>query len=300
MQSNAIILGTAQLGDAYGIANRVGKLELGEAVKLVESALDSGIRHFDTAAAYRGSESILGLAFSKRGIAASVYVSTKGSISGVDAPSLRSLVHDSLRALRMRRLEHWFLHDEAEIKLWSAAFDEQALKLKRDGVVNFFGVSVYHLESALAALTAGCLNALQCPANPFDRRFLRSKALQDLVKNGGQIVLRSVFLQGLCHLMPAQVPSGIKRGAEAVSVLDEFCQRHSLARDEFCLKYVQERSRGFASGLVVGLETQDQLTRNISLMNTGPLPKKLLDEWDSLWPDDVEGLIDPSAWRLQN
>jgi len=258
-----------------------------------------GISRFDTAAAYKGSESILGSAISKLGMAASVRVSTKGSIHGSGSASLRSLVRDSLRALRIESLEHWFLHDEAEIGLWSAAFDEEAVELKREGLVNFFGVSVYGLASALTAVKTGCFNSLQCPANPFDRRFLRSQSLRDLAESGTQIVLRSVFLQGLCHLMPDEVPLGIERGIEAVSVLNEFCVRHCLTRDEFCLNYVRNRSMGLASGLVVGLETEAQLKRNISLLHSSPPAAELFDEWDSVWPDDVEGLIDPSKWRLR-
>ena len=56
----ALILGTAQLGMAYGAANRRGMLSDFQARELLESAWDAGIRWFDTARAYGESERRLG------------------------------------------------------------------------------------------------------------------------------------------------------------------------------------------------------------------------------------------------
>jgi aryl-alcohol dehydrogenase-like predicted oxidoreductase len=295
-----LILGTAQLGGAYGIANRIGELDAQQAGILVETALRLGITRFDTAKAYLGSERTLGSIFTALGAKPRVHVSTKGSIAGIDAPSLTSAVEDSLSALQIEHLDHWLMHNENEVELWSSAFDEEAIRLKNNRSVRSFGVSVYHPDSAIAALQSGCLDSIQCPASPLDRRFLRCGALHDLAKNGKQIILRSVFLQGLCLLQVDEVPPGIKGGAEAVEALDEFCQRHCVERDRFCLHYVLHRSQGLASGLVVGSEAPDQLRRNVFIAQSDPLPFELFEEWDRFWPQDVEDLVLPSRWNLRD
>ena len=55
-----LIIGTVQLGQAYGIANTTGQPEQQEANSIVRTAWDAGIMLFDTAQGYGNSESVLG------------------------------------------------------------------------------------------------------------------------------------------------------------------------------------------------------------------------------------------------
>lgn len=55
-----LMLGTAQLGMAYGVANTAGRPDFRQAVRLIAAAADGGVNCFDTAAAYGDSEVILG------------------------------------------------------------------------------------------------------------------------------------------------------------------------------------------------------------------------------------------------
>ena len=63
MDSMRLVLGTAQLGMNYGIANQTGKPELATARNIVRTAWEGGIRCFDTAQGYGDSERILGIFF---------------------------------------------------------------------------------------------------------------------------------------------------------------------------------------------------------------------------------------------
>ena len=56
-----LVLGTAQLGMAYGISNLVGKPSFDTARDIVAEAYDCGIREFDTAQVYGNSEQVLGM-----------------------------------------------------------------------------------------------------------------------------------------------------------------------------------------------------------------------------------------------
>ena len=55
-----LVLGSVQLGLAYGAANRTGKPSRGQACRLVSRAVDAGITKFDTARAYGDAEERLG------------------------------------------------------------------------------------------------------------------------------------------------------------------------------------------------------------------------------------------------
>ena len=59
-----IVLGTVQLGMDYGITNSYGKPEKLEALNILETAWENGIRRFDTAPGYY-SEDILELEMKK-------------------------------------------------------------------------------------------------------------------------------------------------------------------------------------------------------------------------------------------
>ena len=60
------MLGTAQFGMDYGIANVLGKPTEAEVARILEQAWSYGIRIFDTAPNY-GSEEVLGKFFKEHG-----------------------------------------------------------------------------------------------------------------------------------------------------------------------------------------------------------------------------------------
>ena len=61
-----LIVGSVQLGLAYGAANRTGKPDRQTALRLVRRAADAGVGGFDTARAYGESEDRLGEALKGR------------------------------------------------------------------------------------------------------------------------------------------------------------------------------------------------------------------------------------------
>ena len=63
-----MILGTVELGMAYGINNTQGKPSLEKSFEVLDFAWDGGIRELDTASAYGDSEKIIGMYQSARNI----------------------------------------------------------------------------------------------------------------------------------------------------------------------------------------------------------------------------------------
>ena len=287
------VLGTAQLGLAYGVANRTGRPDEAAAVALVAEAVARGLAAFDTAAAYGGSEAVLGRAFAELGLRETARVVSKG---GLGAGSVTECVYASLRILGIPRLEAWLLHDENELSGWDTRARAASAALLAENQVGAIGLSAYHPDTACRAIEEYGFGALQFPASPFDRRFLRGPAADHIFASGARLFVRSVYLQGLGLMEPAQVPGHIHCGREAVRTLAEFCSRHGLERDHFCVRYVLQRSARAGAQLVLGQETREQLARNAGLFTSPALPAALLDEWDELWPDDIEDLVLPYRW----
>ena len=68
-QTSRLVLGTAQLGMPYGIANKTGQPNMAAAESIVAGVWEGGVREFDTAQAYGESEIVLGKALKSLGIA---------------------------------------------------------------------------------------------------------------------------------------------------------------------------------------------------------------------------------------
>ncbi|GEM_PF-5293397 len=93
-----LVLGSVQLGLAYGAANRTGMPSHRTALRLVHRAADSGITKFDTARAYGNSEDRLGEALALR---KGIRTITKLSLlSELSSDASRGDVRAALPALR--------------------------------------------------------------------------------------------------------------------------------------------------------------------------------------------------------
>ena len=94
-----------------------------------------------------------------------------------------------------------------------------------------------------------------------------------------------------------QVPPSIPYAKEAVAKLAAFCTEHEIARDVFCLKYVLHRAARMNAKILIGLETVEQLARNIDIFDSADLPPETFERWDEIWPCDLEPLILPYLWK---
>ncbi len=289
-------LGTVQLGLPYGVANRTGRPDDEAGCGLVAAAHACGVSWFDTAAAYGRSERVLGQAFRRLGLADEARVVSKGGGFAAPGGSVTACVQTSLRALGIPRLEAWLLHDERELDGWDGRARADAAALASENQVGVFGLSAYQPAAALSALEELDFGALQFPASPFDRRFVRGDTGERILGSGARLFVRSVYLQGLGLMDPEQVPAHIRHGREAARALADFCGAHGLERDHFCVQYVLQRTARSEARLVIGLETPAQLARNAALFSATSLPAALLDEWDDRWPDDIEDLVLPYRW----
>jgi aryl-alcohol dehydrogenase-like predicted oxidoreductase len=280
----------------YGVANLLGKPDPDEALQIVKSAHSSGIRWFDTAQAYGDSETVLGRCLRELGLARQVMVVSKlhPDIGQGNAEMVDVSLHESLGRLNMDSLDGFLLHREDLLRNLDGTLGKRLLGLKQQGLIRRLGVSCYSTGAATQALTSELVEILQLPGSVFDRRLVRDRVVAAARKGRCTLFVRSVFLQGLALLTPEAVPSGIPVAKEAIGRLAEFCRSHEVDQKAFCLHYALNR---FAPGiLVVGAERATQVAETAALASGRAVSESLFDEWDHVWPNDIEGLIDPSRW----
>lgn len=292
-----LALGTAQLGMPYGVANRTGQPDASVAAGIVRTAWEAGVRYFDTAQAYGNSEDVLGQALRSAGATPTAHVVTKlhPKIQMDDPGLIRTAVESSLASLRVPSLWGLFLHDERSLDHWESHLRQPLRHFIDQGVVAHLGVSVYSPDRAFQAIGTRDLTSVQVAANIFDRRLLRRHFFTQAADAGRTVFIRSVFLQGLALLAPAELPARMAFAHNAVTAFQSFCARHHVTPAQFAIDYIRQRTGPHAI-LVMGVDSTAQMCQNIKLLTQTPLPDALFSAWDDAWPDDDTLLADPSRW----
>ncbi|WP_367317336.1 aldo/keto reductase [Vibrio coralliilyticus] len=190
-------LGTVQFGLDYGVTNSGGQVERSVVEEMLDLAPNLGINSLDTAIAYGNSESVLG----QFDLKAFKVTSKIPSLAGAKS-SINQMTKQSLERLNIDHLYGMMLHDEndAFASNWRNLLELKSLK--EEGLVSKIGVSFYDSQSALSVIEAGLVDLIQIPANLFDSRFEIAGVLDAAEKNGVEIHVRSLFLQGLLLAKP--------------------------------------------------------------------------------------------------
>jgi len=290
-----LVLGTAQLGMPYGIANKSGKPDFSSALSIVQAAWESGITEFDTAQAYGDSEQILGRIFAELGIVQKARVTTKlksVQTAGEKIP-LHQSVEESLQRLKVSKLECLLLHREDMLDMLDDGLKESLLNLVQQGCVRHLGVSVYSPERAMQALGCGLFHIVQLPASILDRRFQRAGVFEIAEEHDRRIYIRSAFLQGLVMMNGKDVPEKMASVKPALAKLDRLALKYRLSRHAIALLYLRDQ---FARAKVIfGAEIPEQVLNNTRCWQL-EAPAGFLLELDDPFPELDESILNPAKW----
>jgi len=295
------VLGCVQLGLSYGAANRRGKPSHAAALELLGRAQAAGIRSFDVARAYGDAEERLGEAMSDAPVTIITKLSPLSGLSETDSPAkvvaaVDADVAHSRQALRRKRLDCFLLHRAAHRTAFGGAIWQRLRAYQADGVIGRLGVSVQSPLEAHDALADPAVVHIQLPFNLLDWRWretlVRCAARPDLT-----VHVRSVFLQGLLAANDPSIWPAIEN-VDASAVVTEIGR---LARDldrespaDLCLAYV--RAQTAIHGVVIGLETIEQLACNLALFAKPALTAAECDQVTARLPHLPEQLLNPALW----
>jgi len=303
-----LVLGGAQLGLDYGIANTAGKPAPGESRALIKTAIANGVCYIDTARAYGNSEEVIGKVLS-HGWADRARVITKLDPL-TDCPAtaeeasvaafVNASVYRSCAALRRDSLDVLLLHRAEHLDAWNHGVWRRLLELKRAGVMVALGVSVQTPAELTRAVREPDVTHIQLPFNVLDGRWSDSiRLLQQVrIERGITVHVRSALLQGL---LPSVDPGLWTKAnaAEPQRIIDWLRALVSEYRREdvadLCLAYV--RSQTWLDGIVVGMESLAQLAQNIRYFSTPPLQSDDLRRIDLSRPSLADETLNPALWQ---
>jgi spore coat polysaccharide biosynthesis protein SpsF (cytidylyltransferase family)/aryl-alcohol dehydrogenase-like predicted oxidoreductase len=299
-----LVLGGAQFGMSYGIANRNGKPNDQELHAILDLAERHGISHLDTAAGYGDSEHRIGSALAPDSPLSIVTKLPPNLLDGQPPAAEASqrahvAIDRSLWLLERASLDAVLLHRFEHYEGSGGAVWKTLLSLKADGKVRHIGASVYRPEELSAMLRDPDVGLVQIPFNILDRRWLEP-SIQREIAGRPDVILhgRSALLQGLLTIDdPAQWPTSDRDLAcRCIVGLKEMATtlgRASVA--DLCFAYA--RAQPWLAGIVVGAETAAQMTENIRLFQK---PALTLDQACALaatLPSSLpEQLLNPALW----
>ncbi len=289
--SNAykLVLGTVQFGLNYGIANSVGKPSDDEVNSILTVCSKFKVRYLDTAADYGDSENRIGTLAQKEN---SFDVITKFS----KAPGItwKQSLLNSIANLKGQRINTILFHSHHDYIKKIGELDEIVETLQRYSIDNL-GVSVYTNAEAESLLDDPRIGAVQLPFNLFDNRVLSGATIKALKNNGKKIFTRSVFLQGLFFMSPADLPEKLMPLAGALNEVGKLAREFGLDPGEMALRYCIMQPE--IDGVLIGVDNSSQLKQNLNWLRN-PLPHELTERIEAIGIENTE-LLNPANWNIR-
>ncbi len=284
-----IILGTAQLGQAYGI-NSKRKVSEAEAIKILNFSKSIGINSIDTAPVYGNIESILGnLNLSNMQISSKL-PHIQGNISKFEDWT-RDQVYKSLKNLNLNSIDTILLHDpNVLLKEEGKKIYTTLKKLKKENIISQIGVSIYSPEILIEIAPKFEIDIVQAPLNPFDQRILSPKFLKLLFERNIKIHARSIFLQGLILEETNFNDKYFYKWKELFLSFKKIAKKNNFTLLETCLGFIN--SHKIIEKILIGVDSMSHLKMIISILQKDITLK---DDMKFLSCSE-ENLINPTKW----
>jgi aryl-alcohol dehydrogenase-like predicted oxidoreductase len=257
-------LGTVQFGMDYGISNKTGKVLPEQVKKILSLAREKRIDLLDTASLYGSSESVLGVCLENESMGKpSFKIVTKtpvcdSEIKEQDAKILTQTFYQSLNYLKQKSLYGLLIHQadnllqHASDLLWTAMND-----LKKLGLVEKIGVSVYTAQQIDRILDYFLPDIVQLPMNVFDQRLIQSGHVSKLKKMGIEIHVRSVFLQGLLLMEPADIAARVPAAVGHLKQYAHFLKENDMVPLQGALQFIYAQKE--VDYAIIGVCSSDEL-----------------------------------------
>lgn len=298
-----LVLGTVQFGLDYGRLNAAGRPRRAEACEMIRTAVRHGVTDIDSARCYGDAEEIIGEAL-RDGWRSRVRLLTKIDLpikrtidSAAAAAMVDAQAFASLRALRTDTLDVVMVREIWPLREANAFWD-RLLQLRDNGIIGVLGLSAQSPEETLLGLAIPEIGHIQLPCNILDYRWNDAQVPQAVRRRPDCVIhARSVYLQGLLAAGgPDQWPLiDDLNPAEIITCLDMLAQENGFAnRAALCLAYA--RSCDWIDGIVLGMDSAQQLATNLALFNETPLDPVHAAKLASSLPRVPHALLNPSKW----
>ena len=293
-----LTLGSAQWGMPYGIANQTGEPDANELRAMLARARAAGITSIDTARAYGESETRIGRTTSAgegwriiTKLGADVHregldiLEALGRVTASLEESRNALQLDALPTLLLHRFAH---RHACGGRLW------RMLLAERDaGRIGTLGISAATPEEAWAALEDPDIEVLQVASSLLDLRLVRQGFFPRARELGRTIYVRSIFLQGVAHLQPNELPPSLHALVSPMQMIAACANRLSVPARAVFLAFARDIPGAHP---VVGCETEAQLEDLLTDWASEAVDSAAISQLLDALPTLEADAVDPSKW----
>ena len=279
-----LVLGTAQLGQKYGVANTSKTPNLTNTRELIHTALRQNVRVIDTAFVYGNAQD-------------KVLKSTQNTLAlVVSKVSKKELMAQSnvYKINKKKSLLALLLHTHNT--LITQTIREKVQRLKQNKSIEYFGISIYENSEFQRAVRCKEVDMIEVPFSLFDQRLIALDWVKQARKYNKLLLIRSVFLQGLFFLKVDNLPSYLKQAKASLQALHTLCEKHKLDIASLAMAFVRLHAR--ENLIIIGCDNKKQLCKNMSafvckLRLSPTLSGEIVQQFSSL----SSSIYDPRKWH---
>jgi len=298
-----LCLGTVALGMDYGITNIDGKPDWSQSMEVLSVANQLGINTFDTARGYGDAEHVIGGFLNEYENSDRINLATKFRISTenlFNKENARQEVYNSIREsqnfLKTTRIPFCLFHKGADqpiqetLEIVPAIFSD----LKNDGLIDVAGISIYHPNEVEAFLEHDILEAMQVPINIFDLRLVNSGLLNRIHSENKIVFARSIFLQGLFFMSPADLSGNLAGAGKYILILQDIAKQAGMDIAQLAFTYIRDLEQ--ITSIIFGATTAEQVRYNVNLLKCNSLDPAIKEAIETAFSDIPEEIITPGVW----
>jgi|AntRauTorckE5430_2_1112549.scaffolds.fasta_scaffold00133_17 spore coat polysaccharide biosynthesis protein SpsF len=309
--ASRMVLGAAQFGLQYGVANTTGRPEQFLVNSIIHTAISNGVQYIDTAMAYGDSERVVGKSL-LGGWASRTNVITKLSpLEDCPADAPRGIVqvfversfYQSCSALNSKKIAVLMLHRAQHLTAWSGGVWDAVCELKHQGLIGALGVSVQSPAEALIALEFLDVSFIQMPFNILDHRWnlVVEKIMQVRQSRPLIVHIRSSLLQGILTTEREDLWEKA-RCSNPTFIIDWLRNKSEKYSNgdviELCIRFAL--SQKWIDGVVIGVDNLDQLIYNLKISSAGIWNEAKLGEIIEGRPYISKETLNPATWEHEN
>ena len=288
--NSKLILGTVQFGLDYGVNNTVGKPSKENIKSILDSAYSSGIQLLDTAEAYGDSQNKIGEYHNNSTNKFNVITKFSSNTEGFSL-NIIERVYNNLKILDVDKLYCYMFHSFDDFNKHFEKYRKDLLTLKKDGIINNIGVSLYSNDELESVLKFNEITLVQLPFNLLDNNNKRGNIIKKAKEKGIEIHTRSAFLQGLFFKNTSEFTVKIKPLEPYLNLLNDLCDEDYKMND-LALNYVCNQKN--IDKVLIGVDNVHQLESNI-LSEKKNIKKELTNNIEAIDVEETK-LLNPSNW----
>lgn len=281
-----LVLGTVQFGLDYGISNKSGAPGATAVNEILKMASEAGIKILDTAEVYGEAPARISDFHQRYGRSFDIINKVKVVNDGLStqmACRLSSLGIASFEALLFHNFESFLNHRN----------DERITALKETGLTRKLGVSLYTNEELEQVLEVGGADLVQLPFNLLDNHYRRGPLMAEARRQGVEVHVRSVFLQGLFFMRGEELPSRLAPLSRYLDVIHEISRRSGVSVGSLALNYAL--SQPYIDRVLFGVNKLGELEQNLREVNQDIDPGVWSEIGERVRVNDTE-FLNPVNW----